>query len=111
MHSTLAGRAGTRVVSDVCTAVHILFVLVGFELVYMSRAVVNQIALWGGGHTDVQHTEKTVRLLHSLLVHVYQPNSLLCQPSPLGPEVVTFQMLCLVRGQRGTRAANTQRTA
>lgn len=90
-----------------------LFVLAGFELVYVSRAVVNRIALWGGGHSQMFSTQRKLqeRLLHSLLLHLCQPNTLLCQPSPLGGEVVAFQMLCLVRGQRETRTANTPEAA
>lgn len=75
------------VVHDVCTAVHILFVLTGLDLVYVSWAVVNQIAAWGGGHSQMFSIQGELqeKRLHSLLMHVNcQPGFLLCQPSPLG---------------------------
>lgn len=112
-HAALAGRARSwswwwRLYS----CAH-LFVLAGLELVYVSWAVVNRIALWGGGHSQMFSTQRKLRerLLHSLLLHLCQPNTLLCQPSPLGGEVVAFQMLCLVGGQRETWTANTPKTA
>lgn len=48
---------------------HILFVLRGLELVYVSGAVVNQIALWGGGRSQMFSIQRELqeRLLHFVI--------------------------------------------